>query len=80
MKETDSIALPIGQHLSIMAEIDGKEISRSYTPISSNQDKGYFDLLVKASKDGDAILLNFFARHVRNPKKKIPVLFRLRTR
>lgn len=30
-----------------MAEINGKEISRSYTPTSSDEDLGHFDLLVK---------------------------------
>lgn len=41
------LGLPIGQHISVMAEINGKEVSRSYTPTSSDDDRGHFDLLIK---------------------------------
>ena len=41
------LGLPIGQHISVQAEINGKQIVRSYTPISSDDDLGFFDLLVK---------------------------------
>jgi hypothetical protein len=30
-----------------MAEINGKQISRSYTPTSLDEDAGHFDLLIK---------------------------------
>lgn len=43
----DVLGLPIGQHISISAEINGKEITRSYTPTSSDDDLGHFDLLIK---------------------------------
>jgi len=33
-----------------MAEINGKQISRSYTPTSSDDDLGHFDLLIKVMK------------------------------
>jgi len=46
-RPNDYLGLPVGQHITITAEIDGKEISRSYTPISSDDDKGYFDLMIK---------------------------------
>lgn len=45
----DVLGLPIGQHISVQAEINGKEIMRSYTPTSSDDDLGYFDLLIKVS-------------------------------
>jgi ferredoxin-NADP reductase len=45
----DVLGLPIGQHISVAAEINGKEIMRSYTPISSDDDRGHFDLLVKVT-------------------------------
>ncbi|KAJ1677787.1 NADH-cytochrome b5 reductase [Spiromyces aspiralis] len=35
-----------------MVEIDGKEVSRSYTPISLDDDKGYFELLIKSYPNG----------------------------
>ena len=41
------LGLPVGKHLMISANIDGKLVSRAYTPISSDDDLGYFDLIVK---------------------------------
>ena len=41
------LGLPIGQHISVQAEIGGKQVMRSYTPTSSDDDKGHFDLLIK---------------------------------
>ncbi|KAJ5102550.1 NADH-cytochrome b5 reductase 1 [Penicillium argentinense] len=54
-RPTDILGLPIGQHISLAATIDGqpKEVVRSYTPISSDNDAGYFDLLVKAYPQGN---------------------------
>lgn len=45
----DVLGLPIGQHISVSAEINGKDIMRSYTPTSSDDDLGHFDLLIKVS-------------------------------
>lgn len=52
------LGLPIGQHISIGAELaqpDGstKEIVRSYTPISGDHQPGYFDLLIKSYPTGN---------------------------
>jgi len=52
-KETDILGLPIGQHISVQAEIDGKNVMRSYTPTSSDDDKGHFDLLIKSYPTGN---------------------------
>ncbi|KAL1921800.1 uncharacterized protein VTP21DRAFT_10442 [Calcarisporiella thermophila] len=49
----DVLGLPIGQHITVMAEINGKQISRSYTPTSSDDDRGHFDLLVKTYPQGN---------------------------
>lgn len=51
-RHTDVLGLPIGQHISIGAEINGKEVVRSYTPISTDEEKGYFDLLIKVYENG----------------------------
>src|SRR5271163_1351782 len=48
-RPNDSLGLPIGQHISIVAQIGDKEIQRSYTPISSDDDRGYFDLMIKVA-------------------------------
>ncbi|KAJ5585572.1 NADH-cytochrome b5 reductase 1 [Penicillium hispanicum] len=54
-RPTDILGLPIGQHISLAATIAGqpKEVVRSYTPISSDNEAGYFDLLVKAYPTGN---------------------------
>ncbi|KAG0178479.1 NADH-cytochrome b5 reductase [Apophysomyces sp. BC1021] len=49
----DVLGLPIGQHISVMAEINGKQISRSYTPTSTNEDTGCFDLVIKSYPTGN---------------------------
>ncbi|KAI0782696.1 NADH-cytochrome b5 reductase [Abortiporus biennis] len=49
----DVLGLPIGQHIQISAHIEGKDIMRSYTPTSSDDDHGYFDLLIKAYEKGN---------------------------
>jgi cytochrome-b5 reductase len=48
-REDDVLGLPIGQHIVLSATIDGKEVSRSYTPTSSDNDKGYFELIIKVT-------------------------------
>jgi cytochrome-b5 reductase len=52
-RPTDILGLPIGQHISLAANIGSKEVVRSYTPISSDNEAGYFDLLVKAYPEGN---------------------------
>jgi cytochrome-b5 reductase len=49
----DVLGLPIGQHISLQAEINGKDIMRSYTPTSSDDDLGHFDLLIKSYEQGN---------------------------
>lgn len=46
------LGLPIGQHISVQAECNGKMVQRSYTPVSSDDDRGFFDLMIKV-RDGD---------------------------
>lgn len=54
LPRTDNIlGLPIGQHISLQAEIDGKNVMRSYTPTSSDDDLGFFDLIVKTYPNGN---------------------------
>ncbi|KAL1954560.1 hypothetical protein VTO42DRAFT_1071 [Malbranchea cinnamomea] len=54
-RPTDILGLPIGQHISLAATVPGqsKEIVRSYTPISSDDDQGYFDLMIKSYPQGN---------------------------
>ncbi|KAK5628324.1 hypothetical protein RRF57_004039 [Xylaria bambusicola] len=46
------LGLPIGQHVAITANVDGRAVTRSYTPISNNADCGMLDLIVKCYPDG----------------------------
>ncbi|XP_051911561.1 NADH-cytochrome b5 reductase 3 [Hippocampus zosterae] len=41
------LGLPVGQHIYLSAKIDGKLAVRPYTPTSSDDDKGYVDLVIK---------------------------------
>lgn len=36
-----------GQHIYLTARIDGQLVIRPYTPVSSDDDKGFMDLVVK---------------------------------
>ncbi|MED6287365.1 NADH-cytochrome b5 reductase 3, partial [Characodon lateralis] len=41
------LGLPIGQHIYLSAKINGQLVVRPYTPVSSDDDKGFVDLVVK---------------------------------
>ncbi len=63
-RPNDILGLPIGQHMSIAAPIEGqpKDVVRSYTPISSDVNPGYVDLLIKSYPTGN------ISKHVANLK------------
>lgn len=39
----------IGQHIYLSAKIDGQIVVRPYTPVSSDDDRGFVDLVIKVS-------------------------------
>eukprot|EP00088_Acartia_fossae_P009018 TRINITY_DN14350_c0_g1_i1.p1 TRINITY_DN14350_c0_g1~~TRINITY_DN14350_c0_g1_i1.p1 ORF type:complete len:304 (-),score=60.45 TRINITY_DN14350_c0_g1_i1:291-1202(-) len=41
------LGLPIGQHIYLSAKVNGSLVVRPYTPISSDDDLGYMDLVIK---------------------------------
>ncbi|KAG7477773.1 hypothetical protein MATL_G00073230 [Megalops atlanticus] len=41
------LGLPVGKHVYLSARIDGNLVVRPYTPVSSDDDKGFVDLVVK---------------------------------
>lgn len=55
---TSSVFLLPGQHIYLSAKIDGKLVVRPYTPVSSDDDKGFVDLVVKVKPEGVVSLLN----------------------
>ncbi|KAF2454069.1 NADH-cytochrome b5 reductase 1 [Lineolata rhizophorae] len=74
-KPTDVLGLPTGQHISLAHTFPGqpKETMRSYTPISSDETPGYFDLLIKSYPQGNiskhvASLMIGQSVRVRGPK------------
>jgi cytochrome-b5 reductase len=48
-RQQDVLGLPIGQHIAVTAVINGKAVTRNYTPVSLEDDQGYFELLIKVS-------------------------------
>ena len=50
--ENSVLGLPTGQHIAIRHSANGKQIARSYTPTSSNKDRGRLELTIKIYPDG----------------------------
>jgi len=47
------LGLPIGKHLLLkFVDVDGNSVSRPYTPTTSDEELGYFDLVVKVYPTG----------------------------
>ncbi|KAI9348801.1 NADH-cytochrome b5 reductase 1 [Zopfochytrium polystomum] len=68
-KADQPLGLPIGQHIQVAATINGKELTRSYTPVSSDDDIGYVDLLIKSYPTGN--ISKYFAELKLNDLVKI---------
>lgn len=45
--ENHVLGLPIGQHVHLVATIDGTVVVRAYTPVSSDDDVGHVELVIK---------------------------------
>ncbi|XP_013888852.1 NADH-cytochrome b5 reductase 2 [Austrofundulus limnaeus] len=41
------LGLPVGQHVYLTAKVNGALVVRPYTPVSSDEDQGFVDLVVK---------------------------------
>jgi len=41
------LGLPVGQHIQLQADIDGKNVKRSYTPITLDSAVGHVDCIIK---------------------------------
>lgn len=57
------LGLPTGQHVSIRATVDGRTVSRSYTPVSADADRGVLELVVRCYPDG--LLTSRYLAHLR---------------
>eukprot|EP00301_Raphidiophrys_heterophryoidea_P019712 c4589_g1_i1.p1 GENE.c4589_g1_i1~~c4589_g1_i1.p1 ORF type:complete len:303 (+),score=65.95 c4589_g1_i1:46-909(+) len=49
---TSRLGLPVGKHFTTHAVINGEEVSRPYTPTTSDHERGYVDLLIKVYPNG----------------------------
>ena len=50
----DVLGLPVGKHLSLISENeDGEQVSRSYTPVSTDNNVGYVDFVIKIYKKNE---------------------------
>jgi len=45
--EKHILGLPVGQHIYVSARIDGKLVIRPYTPVTSDDDQGFLELVIK---------------------------------
>lgn len=45
--EHHKLGLPIGQNIQVKATINGEDVIRAYTPVSSDDDLGFMNLLIK---------------------------------
>lgn len=43
------LGLPVGQHVHLTAKIGDEVVIRSYTPVTSDDDHGYVDLVIKVT-------------------------------
>ena len=41
------LGLPVGNHMYLTARIDGELVKRPYTPVTSDDELGYFELVIK---------------------------------
>lgn len=41
------LGLPVGKHVHLFATINGDEVKRAYTPVSSDDNKGYVEFVIK---------------------------------
>ena len=46
------LGLPIGQHIYLTTHINGELVKRPYTPTTSDDNQGYFDLVIKVYPNG----------------------------
>lgn len=51
-RASDRLGLPDGKHFTTHAMVDGEEVERPYTPITSNDEVGYVDLMIKVYPKG----------------------------
>jgi len=46
------LGLPVGSHCLLRCEDEGKPVSRAYTPVTADDNRGHFDLIIKVYDKG----------------------------
>ena len=46
------LGLPVGNHVTFYANVDGEEVQRPYTPISDVKDQTFVDFVIKIYRKG----------------------------
>ena len=41
------LGLPVGNHMYLSARLNGELVKRPYTPVTSDDELGYFELVIK---------------------------------
>eukprot|EP00199_Chlamydomonas_sp_CCMP681_P001486 CAMPEP_0119101232 /NCGR_PEP_ID=MMETSP1180-20130426/336_1 /TAXON_ID=3052 ORGANISM="Chlamydomonas cf sp, Strain CCMP681" /NCGR_SAMPLE_ID=MMETSP1180 /ASSEMBLY_ACC=CAM_ASM_000741 /LENGTH=868 /DNA_ID=CAMNT_0007085319 /DNA_START=39 /DNA_END=2645 /DNA_ORIENTATION=+ len=49
------LGLPVGRHLLVYGTVGAETVARAYTPISSDEDLGHLDLLIKVYRAGQNV-------------------------
>lgn len=52
------LGLPVGNHMYLSARIGGELVKRPYTPVTSDDELGYFELVIKVGSVGTFLLMN----------------------
>lgn len=52
LPDKQSLELPIGRHLQVAVVQDGKRAMAYYTPVTTNADKGFFQIVAKRYEGG----------------------------
>ncbi|CAH1773595.1 unnamed protein product [Owenia fusiformis] len=53
LPQNTSLGLTVGQHIILRGQVNGRYITRQYTPISDLKALGYFDILIKVYPKGE---------------------------
>lgn len=56
---TDTLGLALGRHISLRANINDREVRRPYTPVSSVDTMGFFELLIKVYPKPNGLMSNY---------------------
>uniref|UniRef100_A0A8C0CSK0 cytochrome-b5 reductase n=1 Tax=Balaenoptera musculus TaxID=9771 RepID=A0A8C0CSK0_BALMU len=69
-----AFGLPVGNYVNLLARIDGVLVIRAYTPVSSDEDLGFVDLIMKVN-DARHVQRGKMTQYLENMKTGDTILF-----